>query len=410
MSSEKKPSTQTGAPTWLLERLITHPRVLLLFYLISLVAVLISARWSPNGLIDFMGYPLGRDFSFYWVASLLTVAGSPDTVYNLPQFAAAQQAYFNFNSGWYYAFFYPPTFLLLTYPLALLPYLLSLAVWLGITLGGYLEVLRRIAPHRRTIWLAITFTGTYVNIIFAQNGFLSAALIGGGLLLLDRYPLLGGALLGLVSYKPHLFPLILLALIAGRRWQTLLAAMIVTLALLVVSYLVFGEKVWLAFIHSMTTPVKMLHDHLVPIDKMTTIFSSALCYGAGPRLAWALQGSVSLGIAALVSLIWYREMPFPLRSAALVLGILLATPYAFPYDLAILALPLAWLAWEGYTHGWSPGEPELLFIGWLTPLLAMTFNFIGLHFFTPAMLWVLFFLVWRRSCSRGGRTQVQPEP
>jgi hypothetical protein len=177
--------------------------------------------------------------------------------------------------------------------------------------------------------------------------------------------------------------------------------MIVTLALLVVSYLVFGEQVWLAFIHSMTTSVKMLHDHLVPIDKMTSIFSSALCYGAGPRLAWALQGSVSLGIAALVSLIWYREMPFSLRSAGLVLGILLATPYAFPYDLAILALPLAWLAWEGYTHGWSPGEPELLFIGWLTPLLAMTFNFIGLHFFTPVMLWVLLFLVWRRSCPRG---------
>lgn len=374
---------------------------MLLLYLIFLLAVFISARWSPTGLTDFMGYPLGRDFSVYWLASLLALAGSPDTVYNLPQFGAAQQAYFNFNAGGYYGFFYPPTFLLMIYPLALLPYLPSLTVWLGITLGGYLEILRRITPHPRTIWLAITFTGTYVNFIFAQNGFLSASLIGGGLLLLDRFPLLGGALLGLVSYKPHLFPLILLALIAGRRWQALLSAMLATLALVVASYLIFGEKVWLAFFQSMTTPVNMLHNHLVPINKMTTILSSALCYGAGPRLAWALQGSVSLGIAAIVSLIWSRETAFPLRSAALVLGILLATPYAFPYDLAILALPLAWLAWEGYTHGWSPGEPELLFIGWLTPLLAMTFNFIGLHFFTPVLLWVLFFLVWRRSCCRG---------
>jgi hypothetical protein len=35
-----------------------------------------------------------------------------------------------------------------------------------------------------------------------------------------------------------------------------------------------------------------------------------------------------------------------------------------------LALPLAWLGWEGFSKGWRPGEPTGLFIGWLTPLLA----------------------------------------
>jgi hypothetical protein len=43
--------------------------------------------------------------------------------------------------------------------------------------------------------------------------------------------------------------------------------------------------------------------------------------------------------------------------------------HTISYDLCILAMPLAWLGWEGYTKGWLPGEQPLLLLGWLIPLL-----------------------------------------
>ena len=58
-----------------------------------------------------------------------------------------------------------------------------------------------------------------------------------------------------------------------------------------------------------------------------------------------------LAVAAMVIWTWSRQgIPLARRASVLVLGILLFTPFAFEYDLALLALPLAWLAWEWYTE------------------------------------------------------------
>jgi Glycosyltransferase family 87 len=53
----------------------------------------------------------------------------------------------NHNCPWHY----PPSFLLLVWPLALLPYPVALAVWLGLTLALLLWVVERIAPHADTL-------------------------------------------------------------------------------------------------------------------------------------------------------------------------------------------------------------------------------------------------------------------
>ena len=65
---------------------------------------------------------------------------------------------------------------------------------------------------------------------------------------------------------------------------------------------------------------------------------------------------------------WRQKASTPVRSAVLVLSILLFTPYAFDYDLALLALPLAWLGWEEHTQGWRPAMAIFLILSWLTPL------------------------------------------
>ena len=68
------------------------------------------------------------------------------------------------------------------------------------------------------LFLALGFPAALWNITAGQNGFLTAALIGGTLGLLERRPALAGICLGLLTYKPQFGLLFPLVLIADRRW------------------------------------------------------------------------------------------------------------------------------------------------------------------------------------------------
>lgn len=376
------------------ERLTVYPKIFLALYACFGAVLIISAAVSGNGLTDFLGRPLGADFSHYWVASSLAKAGDPAAVYNFQEFLAAQEAFFKvkFPLPW----LYPPTYLLLVLPLALLPYLPALAVWLVVTLGAYLAVVRRIAPHPLTPWLALAFPGTFQNFFHGQNGFMSAALLGGGLLLLNRSPLTGGFLLGLLSYKTHLWVLVPLALVAGRRWRALMAAVAAALAMVLASWLVLGQQVWIAYWHNISLPMKLLEEGFLPIDKMVTIFSALLQFGTGLATALVVQTVIMIAVGGAIFRLWHRETAFAVQASGLVLGILLFTPYCFSYDLMLLALPLAWLGWEGYNKKWLPGEQLFLALGWTMPFIAIIGGQLKVQL-APLILVALFLLVWRRS-------------
>ena len=162
--------------------------------------------------------PIALDFPLHWTASFLALTGKSASVYDYKQLQAVEKNLTGFGP---HPWPYPPTGLLVDLPLALTPYFVSLAIWLTVTLGVYLLVVYLIAPHPLTIVWSLAFLGTFENFYFGQNGFLSAALLGGGLLLLESNPLVAGLLLGLLSYKPHIFALIPLALLVGRQWRAL---------------------------------------------------------------------------------------------------------------------------------------------------------------------------------------------
>ncbi len=61
--------------------------------------------------------------------------------------------------------------------------------------------------------LALAFPAVFINLGQAHNGFLTAALIGAALVLLERRPIVSGILIGLL-YKPQFGLLIPLALAA----------------------------------------------------------------------------------------------------------------------------------------------------------------------------------------------------
>lgn len=377
-------------------RLKVYSRAIVAVYAAALVGITVGGPLTGKGLYSLQGIPLGSDFLGFWSAARLAADGHPAWAYNLDRVHALEKLVIS-PAVPPIPWLYPPTFLLLVLPLALLPYLPAMLAWLALTLAAYLGVVWRIAPLPLAVWLTLAFPGTFQNLIHFQNGFLSAAFLGGGLLLAETRPFAGGVLLGLLSYKPHLAVLALLALIAGRRWWTLAGAAVGAGGLALATLPLMGWETWRAFLQNLPLAGWMIEHGAAPLDKMTTTFTGVLLAGAGYPAAASLQGVVAVSAAVAVAWVWRRDPGLPWRGSALAIGVLLATPYAFEYDLAILALPLAWLAWEGYGRGWRPGEQAVLLLGWLVPLAAPMLAAYGHVQITPLVLGALLWLVLRRT-------------
>lgn len=351
---------------WLNERrLRDYPRI---FLAIFTVAGLFWLAMS-DGMVDTKGKPLGYDFITFYSAAVVAQDGPPEAVYDLEAMRAAQ---LEIAPGTLqpFAWHYPPTFLLLVLPLALLPYFVALGASLALTLFAYVAVIRRIAPHPLTMMLALAFPASFVNLFHGQNGFLNAALLGAALLALQRRPVIAGVLLGLLSYKPHFGLLVPLALIAGGYWRTIGAAALTTLAFAGASLAVFGADGWVAFVHNMPFLRYVLENGNLPWFKMPTAFAAVRLLGGSVALGYAAQAAVALAAAAAVVWIWRRGAPLALRAGVLAAAALLATPYAFDYDLTLAGLAIAYLAWDGVERGFLPGDKAVLLAAWLAPAAA----------------------------------------
>lgn len=331
--------------------------------------IVVPAVWNFATLTTYQHRPLATDFSNYWSAARLALAGKPALAYDLNKLYEVQEGVFGTHvrhgSGWYY----PPTFLLVVLPLGRLPYVPAFIIWITVTLVLYLLVWSRIAPHPILVPLFLLFPGIFENFLLGQNGYLTGALLGGGLLLLDDWPLAAGCLFGLLTYKPHLTILVFPALLLARRFRAFLAAVITAVALVLISVTVFGYQLWLTYFKVMAFPMREMEMGSVSWALMPTFFAAVRSAGGGVTAAYLIQGLVMLAVAAAIAWVWTKPADLASRGAVLVLGVLLFTPYAFIYDLALLAMPLGWLWEEGRRRGRMPGELLLLMLGWLEPAL-----------------------------------------
>jgi hypothetical protein len=236
---------------------------------------------------------------------------------------------------------------------------------------AYLATMRAILPRPETLLIAAAFPAVFVNIGHGQNGFLTTALLGGALQLLDRRPWLAGVLIGLLAYKPQFGVLIPVALLAGRRWSSIGAAAATVAALVAVSVVTLGGGIWHAFVDSMNfTQTVVLEQGGTGWEKIQSVFSAARMWGAGVHLAYAVQLALALMLAASLAWLWQSDAAFELKAAALATASLLATPYVLDYDLVVLALAIAFFARHGLNRGFRDYEISLLAAAWIVPLLS----------------------------------------
>lgn len=259
--------------------------------------------------------------------------------------AAAEHANFGLDAGYaqdYYAFFYPPPFLLICLPLALLPYNAALAVWLTTTGAAYFAVVRSLLPCSwPAVLVSLAFPAMLINVEHGQNGALSTALTGAATLQLDRRPRAAGACLGALCFKPQLALLIVPALCIARRWRSLAWAAGTAGMMCLASLLVLGEAAWQGFLAEAPLAKAALEAGLIGFAKMTSPFAAMRLLGATPFIAWCAQSAVSFAALILVVSVARRRPGAAAEGATMAAAACLATPFLLDYDLMLLAVPLA---------------------------------------------------------------------
>ena len=362
--------------SWLTrDRATAYVRIL---FFVTLGAAILWIALARDG-VDRAGKPLGTDFLSFWTASKIALSGDPAGVYDIPTHQAAQNALFAHNAG-YVAFFYPPAFLFLCLPLALAPYLWSLGLWLGVTGVACWRVIRAWLGKEFGALPILAFPAMLSNLGHGQNAFLSAALFGGGALLIEARPFVAGLCLGALVFKPHLAIVIPVALIAARRWRVILGAVLSASALCLGSLAAFGPETWRAFLAASPKARMALELNMVGDEKMQSVFAAVRLLHGGLGLAYGLQALATLGVCAALVALQRRSFRSRAEGPAMIAAALLASPFLLDYDLVLLAIPLAFLAREGARLGFRPYEKIILLAAFVLPAVSRS---IAGHFGLP---------------------------
>jgi hypothetical protein len=307
--------------------------------------VLDLLQQTRDGLSDGVRRPFGDDFVNYWSGAFLAAHGRAAEIYDFLAFHVFEESVTG-PAIQSYHYSYPPVLLLLTLPLAFIPYVPALGVWLIATWYGFYRALR-LTSEQSVLLLSLAAPALFVNAVGGQNGALTAALLGGGLVLLDRRPVAAGVLFGCLAYKPHLALMLPFALIAGRRWLTVGVAGATAILLIVASVVVFGLHLWLDYAANLAQlRAVILEDGTGVWHRMLSVFVFARRLGADVATAYALQGTCAALAAIFVARSWWRDDPPHVRNAVLILGTCLATPYLQDYDLVMSAFVVVWLKAE----------------------------------------------------------------
>ena len=346
--------------------------VLICFALVVAHAVYLATSYVDGLWPDRAGQP--TDFIAVWSAGKLALTGNAAAVYDWPAHKLVEEGAVGHSFDGYFGWHYPPTFLFVAIVLALLPYTTAYMAWTLGTFPAYLAAIRAIVGDRIGYLLAAAFPAVLANAVVGQNGFLTAALVGGALVLMGRRPVLAGVLLGLLTSKPHLGLLFPIALIAGRHWRVFASAAVVATLMAAASWLAFGSECWQAFIANIghTEEVFLSQGH-ADWSKLQTAFGLTRTLGGSEALAWIVQAAIALIAAGAIARLWRSDAAHETKAAALGCGLVLATPYLYAYDLMVLAVPLAFLFRLGLVHGFL--RYEMAGIG-LACLLVLIFPFV----------------------------------
>lgn len=293
------------------------------------------------------------DFATVWAAAVRVVAGTPALVYDHALHESYYASLIERPAASGLTFGYPPTAFLLIAPLGLLPYGAALGAYLLAGLALWFAVLRRIVHDTPlALAMALAWGGASQTLLLGQNGFLTAAALAGGLLLLPRRPALAGVLFGLLAVKPHLGLALALFLLVRRDWRAIAAACATLGATVLATIVLWGLPLWSDYLVASREIAAIVADRTDTIigGKMQSVLALVIdALPLGPGLA--VHAVFALAVAGVLVAVLRRRVAYPVQAAAVITATALVTPYSFLYDCTMLTAVAAFLLTQPLERG-----------------------------------------------------------
>jgi hypothetical protein len=353
-------------------RLVIYSIIFFLLYVGVTVFSYVSAVQSPEK----ESSPIGIDYWMLYTAGDTALTGNAEDIFDVK----SQQAIIEENLGaempkdiqW----FYPPTFLLMLVSLlSIFPYPISLALWLILTLSLAIASACLIVPMKRNLsLLMIAFPGVLYNMRWGQNSFLSTALVCAGIGMIKTNPVLSGLMFGLLTFKPQLAVFPFLVLLVTREWKVLKWSIIFGGMTVIISLLIYGPKVWHAFLHHFFVVSPTL---LTSIWEKTTAIQPTMntalkLLGVDGRVLNVILILLCILVTWFTKRIWDNTDRMTLRGSAMVLGIFIFIPYFIQYDLMLLSIPFILLVYDLIIEGYKRVDIIMVGLLWLMPLVNLS--------------------------------------
>lgn len=345
----------------------------------------------------FDGQAVQIDFTSFWAAARLALAGDAASAFDVNVLRDAQQLPSDTPAGdilWHY----PPGWHILIVPLGLLPFSAAFILYSALVFAAFAMALRPLAaPLPGGVALVLAAPAVLTIMKLGNNSILWVAGLAAALAAMTQgRAALAGLLIGLLTLKPQLGILIPFALAFGGYWRTVLWACIGAVLVALVSTAVMGVAYWADFFAMLGFVSELMKTDIVRFERMMTWYALARYAGAGHALAFPLQLAVTAIAAASVAWVWSRRgASLDVKAATLFTLIPLATPYAYHYEMLHALIAALFLARDGFGAG--PGARLWLLALWLgsVPGLALEGVFPTVLYAPPLLSATLALCLWR---------------
>ena len=313
-------------------------------------------RWSD----DARTAPYGSDYLQEWVAGRVILAGDADRLYDWDHSRRLQHdpavVGYEIDGDGYYPVVYPPYWYILCAPLSLLPLKWAAPAWLTLLTAVWFFGLRWCARSDGPLGRAMT-RAPQLALVSApllltygmgqKSGLVALIVLVTAVLLEQRRFRTAGAVLALIAFKPHFALLLGIPLVLRFGLPFLTGCLATGLGWALLTYAVdgalFGE-----FLH--VTLESLAGDYtshggyrLDDAHNWAGFWGRAIGLGA---TAHTLGRIWSVGTLFVVAIVVARKRQQPLTAAewgVLTLGLVLASPHLYGYDLTLLLVPAWWM-------------------------------------------------------------------
>jgi hypothetical protein len=334
------------------------------------------------GLLDRVGRFKGSDYIQFYVMGSLAVEGRLDALYDADAHLAEGRRRIHPDLQLYAAHpNYGPQLALAFAPLAIVPFALSLSMFLAVMTACYgvsvwllwreCEALR---PHGRLVALLAAASPLFWNVTrYGQASAIPLLLWTLGFVALRRgRAFAAGLAIGCLAFKPQLGIVLAVALLAARQWRVVAGAAAAAAGQLAVAWAAAGSTVMAQYIGTLWRLT--LNPDLIEVypSEIHSIRGFLQLLIPSPGMVSVCAGVGSL-IAVVVAVRCWRPAhrgalgrTLGVRWGLLALLTLVASPHLVSYDLLLLTVPLVLLADWTARH---PADQARAAIALMLPLL-----------------------------------------